>query len=178
MDSTDTAGCTGASAAGAKVQYALVGENELDAVMALEEVAFPADEAASRDGMAMRLAQAGEYFLGLYESETDELVGYVAATLSAHDVLDHECMSAHVADGHTLCIHSVVVADRLRRQGLAVAMLKEYVARMAAKDNVRSLQLIAKEYLHDLYTKAGFDRVGKSDVVHGADPWFLYKIDA
>ena len=57
-------------------------------------------------------------------SEAGELAGFVCGTLSQGEELSHESMHLHDADGATLCIHSVAVAEKFRRRGYATAMLK------------------------------------------------------
>lgn len=56
--------------------------------------------------------------------EAGELAGFVCGTLSQGEELSHESMHLHDADGATLCIHSVAVAEKFRRRGYATAMLK------------------------------------------------------
>ena len=38
--------------------------------------------------------------------------------------------------------------------------------------SLRKMSLICKENLIHMYTKAGFQLIGKSHIVHGKDPWF------
>ena len=88
-------------------------------------------------------------------------------------MLTDESMSMHEADGTTLCIHSVAVPEPLRRKGIASYMLREYLSRVDGLGFATRVLLICKEPLVGLYTGAGFENLGPSDVVHGADPWSL-----
>ena len=85
-------------------------------------------------------------------------------------------MSTHVPGSASVCIHSICVVPGLRRKGVAVAILKEYVSRLqkASQEGApyRRILLITHEELMGLYSKAGFETVGKSAVVHGSRPWF------
>lgn len=82
-------------------------------------------------------------------------------------------MSSHVPDGAAICIHSVCVDSNKRRLGIALAMLQQYPAYIAQfQPPTERMLLICKEPLIDLYAKGGFELVGPSTVVHGADPWF------
>lgn len=48
----------------------------------------------------------------------------VCGTCCQGTELSHESMDGHDPSGPTLCIHSVVVAESLRRKGYATTMLK------------------------------------------------------
>lgn len=105
------------------------------------------------------------------------LVGYVCSTLSPATSLTHESMSTHVPNSPSVCIHSVCVTSAHRRRGIALGLLKEYIARlqtesMGGSSKYDRVLLITHENLRSLYEKAGFEWVGKSSVVHGSKPWF------
>lgn len=125
-----------------------------------------------------RQAQAGDLFLGAYIPNANgrELVGYVCATLSPSMSLTHESMATHVPGSASVCIHSVCVAKNHRRKQIALNLLKEYISRLetartAGKPYERVL-LITHELLRQLYERAGFEWAGKSNVVHGSEPWY------
>jgi ribosomal protein S18 acetylase RimI-like enzyme len=155
---------------------------DVPGIAALETASYPADEAASPEGIAYRQARAGEFFK-VYtlkdESDSPIVVGFVCGTLTQDNELTDESMEGHDPKGCNLCIHSVVVAPQFRRKGLARAMLVDYARAIRAEcpGVVKKLLLIAKAYLLKLYVSAGFQLVGLSSVVHGQDPWFEMKQD-
>lgn len=81
-------------------------------------------------------------------------------------------MSTHDASGTSVCIHAVCVDPAYRRRGIAVALLTEYVARLAQSGLYERALLITHEELRGLYEKAGFEWLGRSKVVHGSKPWY------
>ena len=85
-------------------------------------------------------------------------------------------MNEHVPQSASVCIHSVCVASEHRRRGVALELLKEYIARLERSKQsgapYERILLIAHENLRSLYEKAGFEWIGRSEVVHGPDPWF------
>ena len=173
------------------------GSAALAAAAALETASYPADEAASPARLAERASVAGEFFLGLFDVSAGAaraaadapLVGFVCATAAPlAGGLTEAAMGAHDAAGELLCVHSVVVAPRWRRQGVASAMLRAYLRAVAGgggggagagatAPRVRACALIAKARLVGLYARAGFELVGQSAIVHGADPWFELRCD-
>ncbi|CAN0176643.1 unnamed protein product [Ectocarpus fasciculatus] len=132
--------------------------------------------------MRFRRANAGDFFLEATLKTSGEgggeLVGFVCGTCSQGEELSHESMHLHDPNGQTLCIHSVVVAEKFRRRGYATAMLKTYVENVAlTQPRVRRVCLIAKAGLLGMYASCGFALKGLSPVVHGKDPWFEMRID-
>jgi len=91
-------------------------------------------------------------------------------------------MSNHVPNSSSVCIHSVCVSGSHRRVGIALALLKEYIARLEKANQVSPSKydrvlLITHETTRKLYEKAGFEWVGRSSVVHGSQPWFEMRRD-
>ncbi len=97
----------------------------LDACFALESSSYPADEAATRSKLEMRIRSAPNVFLLAMQQE--RIVGFTCGTGTTSAKLTHESMSTHEPEGQLLCIHSVVVAEGLRRKGIATRMLRAYL---------------------------------------------------
>jgi len=136
----------------------------------LEVAGYPADEAASLEGLTFRQAKAGEFFM--VAEEESAVRGFVCGTLSAGSTLEHDTMSDHVPEGRLLCIHSVCVEEAWRRRKLGSRLLSAYLRFVAGvAPHVEEVRLICKEHLVSFYEAGGFAVVGPSPVVHGADSW-------
>eukprot|EP01063_Lacrimia_lanifica_P000242 TRINITY_DN10116_c0_g1_i1.p1 TRINITY_DN10116_c0_g1~~TRINITY_DN10116_c0_g1_i1.p1 ORF type:complete len:162 (+),score=74.64 TRINITY_DN10116_c0_g1_i1:45-530(+) len=144
---------------------------DLDGIAAAEEAGYPADEMASKAVLKDRIEQANEFFLKS-EDEQGGLIGFVCGTLSAGEALEEETMSGHDPKGTHLCIHSVCTTEAHRRKGHARKLLTAYLAAVRQMPHLTRISLIAKENLTGFYQSVGFDLVGLSPIVHGADPWF------
>jgi predicted GNAT family N-acyltransferase len=152
----------------------------LNAAHKIESASYPPDEAASRAKLELRMTQAAPYFWGAFDAaaldagdEGGALRGFVCGTLTLDQRLSEESMSVHQPEGRTLCIHSVVVPEALRRHGLGGWMLRSYLERVAEAGRVELVQLLCKVSLEHFYASAGFESLGDSGVAHGADPWTL-----
>jgi ribosomal protein S18 acetylase RimI-like enzyme len=143
---------------------------DLNALTALEARSYPADEAASRETLKLRLTLAPEC-TALREDDSG-LVGFVCSTRARGETLTEASMHEHVAGGETLCIHSVVIDPERRRRGLGSQMMREYLNYAAELPDLERIALIAKAHLVEFYRDVGFELVGPSRVVHGKDPWF------
>mmetsp|Transcript_33759 Transcript_33759/g.88713 ORF Transcript_33759/g.88713 Transcript_33759/m.88713 type:complete len:170 (-) Transcript_33759:412-921(-) len=163
-------------AAGGVQELRAIGLDLLPRAHALEAAGYPADEAASEQGMRMRYAAAPELQFGALLD--GELVGFICATRAPGEMLTHESMEEHHPDGPSVCIHSVCVDAAHRRKGIALSLLKGYMSSVVPKlaPPAKRVLLICKENLIPLYQKGGFTLKGPSAVVHGADPWFECEI--
>jgi len=150
----------------------------------LETASYPADEAATPEKLEYRQRVAPELFFGVYDDSappSSALIGFVVSTAAEGDALEEETMSTHHPGGESICIHSVVVAETHRRKGIARAMVRAYVDAIV-KDRqrcgaARRLLLLAKARLLGLYIQCGFELLGPSAIVHGADQWFDMRLD-
>jgi len=164
-----------------EVFYDFVSADELEDAHRIEAIGFPPDEAASLETFKSRQSQVPDLFLGAYLPSTSgsrTLIGYVCSTLSPDLSLTHDSMSHHVPSSSSVCIHAVCITPDHRGKGLGVHLLREYVTRLESvtcNDGSKSYEralLITHEELRPFYEAAGFEWLGKSDVVHGSRSWF------
>ena len=158
------------------VTFSPVTEKSLAAAFAIESASYPEDEAATEAKLLVRMREAPEFFHGAFTAE-GKLEGFVCGTLTTASTLTEESMSVHEPAGDTLCIHSVVVEERLRRNGVASWMLRSYLQKVSTLQKVSRVLLMCKQPLVGLYESTGFANLGPSDVVHGQDPWILMQYD-
>lgn len=170
-------------------------KEDLATIAAIEARSYPADEMASAESLAMRAANAGDFFMvaRLKKSDADAdadvdgnpIVAYVCGTLARGETLTGETMTTHDPRGTTLCVHSVCVSPEHRRRGFGAAALSNYVREWIVNHRggdatraVKSIRLLCKENLIAFYANhGGFELIGPSDVVHGADLWYDMKFD-
>ncbi|KAJ7740933.1 acyl-CoA N-acyltransferase [Mycena maculata] len=152
------------SADSGALTFKLVAPEDLEQAITIENVGFPADEAATLEAFQLRQSLAQDLFLGAYQKtgSEDRLVGYVCSTLSSDASLTHESMSTHVP-------------------GVGLKLLREYIARLETVHREKSapyerVLLITHENLRRFYEKAGFEWLGPSHVEHGSRPWYEMRI--
>lgn len=125
-----------------------------------------------------RQVQAPDLFLGAYDVSQNSrtLIGFICSTATASASLTHDSISVHDPEGSSVCIHAVCVSPDHRRKGIALSLLQQYLSQLerARQEGARyeRVLLIVHEHLRSLYEKAGFEWLGKSDVVHGSEPWY------
>lgn len=168
-----------------ELQFREVGPTDLHACVELEKASYPEDEAASRSTLQYRQHQAATFFRcavqpeNAEEDEDEQVVGFICATRCT--AFTHESMTTHVAGGQLLAIHSVVVREDCRRQGIASRMLQEYIKHVedfnrqcyeTSSSPIQEMVLMAKANLLTFYINAGFQVKRLSPIVHGQERWY------
>jgi predicted PhzF superfamily epimerase YddE/YHI9/ribosomal protein S18 acetylase RimI-like enzyme len=192
----------------ARVIFRTVQPTDVSRCYQIESMSYPEDEAASKSILQYRQHHAAPFFRCAFligaDGETTsgttsassyishqgrpsfnptmslcgEIIGFVCSTRC--NSLTSEAMRSHDATGKILAIHSVVVDERYRNQGVASAMLQDYVSAMDRMNKKRGtlkvkmdkVVLLAKKNLLAFYVRNGFMAIGVSPVVHGKEPWF------
>ncbi|KAJ2663952.1 hypothetical protein IW148_002281 [Coemansia sp. RSA 1199] len=155
--------------------------SEVHEAWPIEAAGYPADEAASLDGMLYRYHNAPHLFFGAFTS-SGSIAGYVMSTQSAPPLVTHDSMGTHDPQGTVVCVHSVCVAPEWQRKGLATRLLKLYVDSIREYNRetevrITRLALLSHKYLLSLYEGAGFTTVGVSSVEHGSEHWYDCVLD-
>ena len=173
-----------------RIRFSNVRPFDIPRCLEIEKASYPKEEAASKSSLQYRQHHAAPYFRCAYlmesvddmgthhvDDEDQEMIGFICAT-RCHDFVQ-ESMSTHHSEGPLLAIHSVVVTEEYRRQGVATAMLKDYIEAMKKipEDGVQKLVLMAKRNLLSFYVDCGFSVMHRSSIVHGEDPWYELELN-
>ncbi|KAI8879805.1 acyl-CoA N-acyltransferase [Backusella circina FSU 941] len=164
-----------------ELKYGVATLDDLPVITALEAESYHPDEAASPEQLKNRLGYASESGKELFyvarEAVSNEVVAFVCNTLSSSPLLTDESMSQHEVNGKTICLHSVCVSLKARKQGVATRLLEDWIKTLRdinAKGTKKydRIALISRLNLIKLYGSVGFVELGKSHIVHGPDPWY------
>lgn len=140
---------------------------DTEAASEIERLGYPADEAASLKTLRYRSSAAPALFFGAYEG-SGTLVGFVSATLSESDALDHDSMSTHDPNGSLVCLHSVCVHPSFQRKGIATQLMVQFVAHLKRGGVGKKIAIISHDHLLAWYQSLGFKLLGPSLVAHGS----------
>ena len=159
-----------------QVRFQTCRPTDIPACYAIEAASYPAAEAASKSALQYRQHHCSRYFRcavlnggggggGVVmegeasnnngDRDRDEVIGFVCST-KCHS-FRHESMSVHEASGRLLAIHSVVVAEKYRRQGIATLMVKDYIQTILAEDEdpPEKFVMLSKAHLLGFYVNCG-----------------------
>jgi ribosomal protein S18 acetylase RimI-like enzyme len=144
---------------------------DLDACFTVEATCFPPEEAAARETIALRIDQFPQGFL---VAELDRLViGHINSGATNQDDITAEefkQLIGHEADGRNIVVFSLAVLPDYQRQGIAAALMEQFVERSRALGKERVL-LLCKSELIRYYEKLGFRYVAQSLSSHGGAAW-------
>ena len=140
-------------------------------ILAIEQLNFPAAEAASSEVLKERIEQIPDTFL-LAELH-GELAGYIVGPAVQARYLTDDLFSkvgANSPEGGFIAVQSLSVHPDFQRQGvgtLLLAALKE----IAVQQNREGISLTCHDELIPYYEMTGFVHEGISDSTHGGTIW-------
>lgn len=146
--------------------------NDIDNLVRLENICFPAAEAATREAFEYRIATFPESFYVALEKE--EIIGIVNGCVTDSLVISDELFEpdgGHKPDGKNQAIFGLLVDPRYRKQGIA-ASLMNYFMDVAKQAGHEKMILTCKEHLIQYYEGFGFVNHGVSKSEHGGAVWF------
>ena len=186
------------------LHYRLATPDDIPTCCDIEISSYPSDEAATLDSLNYRQEHANDYFLlcCTHDNENDDtkqeednnetIMGFCCAT-RCNEFTEESMSTQHDPNGSLLAIHSVVIKDEYRRNGIATKLLRNYIhhiqtlnqektAKQLNDDNVSttgssylpidSIVLLAKSHLLGFYVQCGFQVLRPSPIIHGKDLWY------
>ena len=155
----------------ATVHIRTVKIDDLDACCRIESACFSPAEAASRASIETRIKVFPDGYL--VAECTGEVVGQINSGATDRDDITDEAFKqlvGHVPNGTNLVVFSLSVLPGYRKQGIAGALLRQFVHK-AKDDGRRAILLLCKPALIPYYHRFGFVDCGESASTHGGVRW-------
>ncbi|MGN0407408.1 MAG: GNAT family N-acetyltransferase [Bacteroides sp.] len=149
---------------------------DLEQISELEQMCFPASEAATKDILKKRLEKYSNCFYVLLVSE--KIVSMVNGMVTdVPDLLDemYGDESLHNVNGEWQMIFGVDTHPEYRNRGFATSVLNAFIDN-ARNEHRKGLVLTCKKNLICYYEKFGFVSEGRSDSVHGDAIWYQMRL--
>lgn len=145
---------------------------DLEAVAKVENICFPAAEAAEREVIKQRIQTFPDSF---FVAEKDGvIIGFINGAVSDRKTICDEMfhqISFHRPEGAYQSIFGLDVIPEFQRQGVAAALMRHMI-RESEKDGRKGLILTCKDKLLSYYSKFGYKNLGVSASVHGGAVWY------
>lgn len=147
-------------------------EDDLSAIVSIEQANFSKEEAATPEAMKERLEVMADTFL---VAEDDGVVaGYVEGPVMdqayiTDDLFHH--VTPNQAKGGVLAITSLSISPDYKGRGLGT-MLLAAVKDLAVAGEREAISLTCHEELIPFYEMNGFKDMGKSESTHGGSTWY------
>ncbi len=146
---------------------------EADQGADIEQICFPPNEACSPEHMRERIDGASELFLVAVDKKTGKIAGFLNGLATDEEEFRDEFftdISLYDPDGKNIMLLGLDVLPEYRRQGLAHALVDEYVRRERQKGR-KKLILTCLETLVPMYEEFGFADDGISSSSWGGEQW-------
>lgn len=144
---------------------------DLDAIIEIEAICFPKEEAATKEAITKRFALFMENFVVAEDNE--QIVGFINGCcyheLSLPDELYHDS-SLHDKDGAFQTVFGLDVLPAFRKNGVAKQLVEFFIA-LAKQRGKLGIVLTCKDHLVHYYERFGFVHQGVSDSTHGGAKW-------
>lgn len=148
-------------------------QEEAEQAAKIEQICFPPNEACSPAMMKQRVTRAAELFLVAEDAQSGEIAGFVNGLSTKETVFRDEFFTdagLYDPSGENIMILGVDVLPAYRRQGLAQAMMQEYVNREREKGR-KALLLTCLDSKVGMYEKFGFKDLGLANSTWGGEQW-------
>lgn len=146
---------------------------EAEQVVEIETRCFPPHEACKPEIMRARVAVAPDRFLVAVDRATGRIAGFIDGLATNDETLRdaiYTDAALHDPQGRNVMILGVNVLPDYRRQGLARAMMEQYLQREQARGTKRVV-LTCLAHRVEMYRSFGFNEIGASDSTWGNEAW-------
>ena len=141
-----------------KYEFRMIRLEETEQAAEIEQICFPPNEACSYEHMAARIKKAPDLFLVAVDRETGKLAGFLNGLATDREHLTDDFFtdaSVHNPEGKNIMLLGLDVLPDHRGQGLARALVDEYLRREREK-NRKLVILTCVEEKVNMYEKFGF----------------------
>lgn len=145
--------------------------NDLEKVIYIESICFPATEAATPKSLKERLAAFKHSFL--VAEHNGEVIGLINGCVTKqHKLTDELYASVELHDDSAPCqmIFGLAVHPQYQNQGIAGMLMQEFIAKARVRNKERVVLTCKKERLK-FYEKFGYQDEGESTSTHGGVVW-------
>lgn len=146
-------------------------EKDIEAIIQIEAVCFPAAEAADGETFRNRYQAFPENFFVAEEEE--KVIGFInGCTTDKPELPDelYENVSLHKSDGAYQTVFGLDVLPGYRNRGIAEQLLNQFIA-VSKERGKTGMVLTCKDHLIHYYEKFGFRCQGRSASTHGGAVW-------
>ncbi|MGV6989840.1 GNAT family N-acetyltransferase [Testudinibacter sp. P80/BLE/0925] len=144
---------------------------DIDRCFAIEASAYAADEAATREKIALRIAQYPDGFL-LMETENG-IIGFINSGCAEEVVMSDEQFKqliGHDPAAPNVVIMSVAVDPCYQGRGYAARLMRQFIELMRSRRK-RAIYLMCKAQYITFYEKFGYRYLKPSAFKHGGVLW-------
>jgi ribosomal protein S18 acetylase RimI-like enzyme len=155
----------------------LAKKEDLDDIINIESICFPAAEAAKKEDFIKRFETFPENFLVSEIKENNnnkKIIGFINGCTTDKPELPDELYhneKLHKKDGDYQTVFGIDVLPEYRKNGVGGKMMESLI-KLSKERGKKGIVLTCKEHLIHFYEKFGYKNMGKSKSVHGGAVWY------
>lgn len=146
---------------------------DLEKVAVVEEICFPASEAAKKKDLDRRIQAFPECFF-VAEGKDGSIIGFINGAATDKKTISDDMFEdadLHKKDGMYQSIFGLDVLPEFQKHGIGAALMKRLLEDARGKGR-KGMILTCKERLIPYYSKFGYQSMGISESVHGGAVWY------
>lgn len=147
--------------------------DEAEAATRIEAICFPPEEACTLPIMRERIARAADCYLVAIDPAKNQMIGFINGLCTDGETLCDDFFTDaanHVPTGKNIMICSVSVLPEYRLQGIAKAMMQEFLLRQKALGRKKAILTCVPGKI-SMYEKFGYTDRGLSASTWGGETW-------
>ena len=155
-------------------EFRTIHPDEVTQAIAIEQICFPPNEACTAKIMKERIIAAPEQFLVAVHRKSNKIAGFLNGLSTDEDSFRDEFFTnvqLHNPNGKNIMIMGLDVLPEYRNQGLAKAIMYEYLRRERERGREKIL-LTCLESKVVMYEKMGFQSHGIAESSWGDEQWY------
>lgn len=156
-----------------RFEFRDIKETEGETANTIEQICFPPHEACTRERILERVAAAPELFMVAVDRENGEIAGFLNGVSTDETAFRDEFftdISLYKPEGQSVMLVGLDVRPEYRMQGLARAIVNEYIAREKKKGR-KYLFLTCLDAKVKMYERFGFSDNGIANSTWGNEVW-------
>ncbi|HDG1672553.1 TPA: GNAT family N-acetyltransferase [Kluyvera cryocrescens] len=146
--------------------------SDIDRCFDIESTAYPADEAATREKIALRIKNYPQGFLCM--EDNGAIIGFINAGCAWEVAMsdeDFKELIGHDPAAPNAVIMSVVLHPDYQGKGLSTQMMQAFIGHMRQQGKTAIYLMCKSQYL-EMYKHFGYQFIKRSDSTHGGEVWF------
>ena len=148
-------------------------QEDIEQIISIESICFPAAEAASAESFHRRFGAFPENFIVAQHEENKKVIGFINGCCTDSPELPDELYSnekLHVKNGKYQTVFGIDTLPEFQRNGIGTKLMQNLI-KLSKIRGKKGVVLTCKDHLIRFYEKFGFELRGRSRSTHGGAVW-------
>lgn len=151
--------------------------DDLERLVEIESICFPAAEAAKKESMEERLRVYDKGFFVI--EENGDIVGFINGGAFLADTIEDEffeSMDLHDDNNPNLMIFGLDVLPDYQGRDFGKMLMDRFI-KFGRDESKKAILLTCKEHLIHYYSRFGYENLGVANSTHGGARWYDMRLE-